>query len=71
MAYLIPVGAIVTVAGLALLMICIANINKAKRAGLSDDEMRSVLQSVVPMNLGALLVSGLGLMLVILGIILT
>ena len=71
MAYLIPVGAIVTVAGLALLMICIAKINKAKKAGLSDDEMRSVLQSVVPMNLGALLVSGLGLMLVILGIILT
>ncbi|MCY4181064.1 MAG: hypothetical protein OXC60_20050 [Litoreibacter sp.] len=70
MSYLIPAGAVVTVAGLALLFICIAKINKAKKQGLSDDEMRGVLQSVVPMNLGALLVSGLGLMLVVLGIIL-
>ncbi|MEM6593861.1 MAG: hypothetical protein AAF672_03660 [Pseudomonadota bacterium] len=71
MSYLIPAGAVITVAGLALLMICVAKISKAKKAGLSDDEMRGVLQSVVPLNLGALLVSGLGLMLVVLGIILT
>ncbi len=32
MGYLIPIGAIVTVAGLALLMICIGKISKAKKA---------------------------------------
>lgn len=70
MAYLIPIGAFVTVAGLALLLYCIAKIAKARKANLSDDEMRDVLQGVVPMNLGALLLSGIGLMMVVLGIIL-
>jgi hypothetical protein len=70
MQYLIPLGSVVTVAGLALLMFCVAKISRAKKAKLSDDEMRAVLQSVVPMNLGALLLSGIGLMMVVLGIIL-
>lgn len=51
-------------------MLCIFRIGKARKAGLSDEEMRAVLQAVVPMNLGALLLSGIGLMLVVLGIIL-
>lgn len=70
MAYLIPIGACVTVAGLVLLVYCITKIAKARKANLSDDEMRGVLQGVVPMNLGALLLSGIGLMMVVLGIIL-
>lgn len=70
MAYLIPIGAVVTVAGLLLLIYCIGKIAKARKAKLSDDEMRGVLQGVVPMNLGALLLSGIGLMMVVLGIIL-
>ena len=70
MQYLIPVGSALTVAGLAVLMYCIFRISKARKAGLSDDDMRAVLQAVVPMNLGALLLSGIGLMLVVLGIIL-
>ncbi|MEM7469750.1 MAG: hypothetical protein AAF340_00250 [Pseudomonadota bacterium] len=71
MFYLIPVGAIITLAGLALLVFCITKVSKAKKAGLSDDEMREALQSVVPMNLGALFLSGLGLMMVIVGIMLS
>jgi hypothetical protein len=70
MQYLIPVGSVLTLAGLAVLMVCIFRISKARKAGLGDDEMRAVLQTVVPMNLGALLLSGIGLMLVVLGIIL-
>ena len=70
MQYLIPVGSALTVAGLAILMYCIFRISKARKLGLSDDDMRAVLQAVVPMNLGALLLSGIGLMLVVLGIIL-
>lgn len=71
MQFLIPLGAAITIAGLGLLMYCVAKISRAKKAGLSDDEMRAVLQSVVPMNLGALLLSGIGLMIVVLGIILS
>jgi hypothetical protein len=40
----------------------------AKKAGLSDDELRAVVKKVVPLNLGSLMLSTLGLMLVILGI---
>ncbi len=70
MQYLIPAGSALTLVGLAILMLCIFRIGKARKSGLSDDEMRAVLQAVVPMNLGALLLSGIGLMLVVLGIIL-
>ncbi len=70
MPYLIPAGTVVTLVGLVLLVVCMLKIGRAKKAGLSDDEMRAVLQSVVPMNLAALLLSGLGLMVVVLGIIL-
>lgn len=70
MAYLIPIGAVVTLIGLALLIYCILKISRARKAGMDDDQMRALLQSIVPMNLGALSLSGLGLMIVVLGIIL-
>ena len=70
MTYLIATGAVVTVAGLVLLIYCITKIGKARKAQLSDDEMRAALQAVVPMNLGALFLSAIGLMMVVLGIIL-
>lgn len=71
MAYLIPIGAIITVIGLVLLLVCIARVAKARSAGLEDDALRAVLQATVPMNVGALLLSGLGLMMVVVGIILS
>ena len=44
---------------------------KARKAGLDDAAMREKLQKVVPLNTGALFLSMTGLMLVVLGIILT
>ena len=67
---LIWVGAAISLIGLAGLMWCIIRVARAKRAQLDDDAMRAVLQSVVPLNLGALFVSAFGLMLVVLGIFL-
>lgn len=61
-------GAALSVAGLIGLIWCILRVNAARRAGLSDTELRAVVQKVLPWNLGALLLSVLGLMLVILGI---
>lgn len=60
-------GVIMSLAGLFGLIWCIFRVVRARRAKLPDDELRAVLQSVVPINLGALGLSILGLMLVGLG----
>ncbi len=61
-------GGALSVAGLVGLIWCILRVMKARKAGLSDDELRAVVQGVLPWNLGALFLSVMGLMLVILGI---
>jgi hypothetical protein len=45
-------------------------VTKAKRAGLEDTEMRARISKILPLNMGALFVSMIGLMMVIVGIIL-
>ncbi len=71
MATLIPVGAVITLIGLGLLMVCILRVGKARKAGLPEEELRSVLEKTVPLNLAALLLSALGLIVVVVGIILS
>jgi CII-binding regulator of phage lambda lysogenization HflD len=63
-------GAAISVIGLAGIVWCITRVARARRAKLDDDEMRAVLQSVLPMNMGALFLSVIGLMLVTVGVIL-
>ncbi len=63
-------GAAISLLGLAGLIWCILRVMKARRAKLPDDEMRALLQSVLPMNMGALFLSVIGLMLVVVGVIL-
>ncbi|MCV2873211.1 hypothetical protein OEZ71_12990 [Defluviimonas sp. WL0050] len=70
MDWLIWIGAVVTLAGLALLVWVIFGINRARKAGLPDADLRAKLQKAVALNLGAMLLSGLGLMMVVLGIVL-
>lgn len=70
MAWLIWMGSAVTVLGLAGLVLCIAKVAAARRAGLSDEAMRQRLQKIVALNLGALFLSALGLILVVVGILL-
>ena len=57
-------GVAMSLAGLAGLIWCILRVARARRAKLSDDQLRAVLKSVLPINLGALGLSVLGLMLV-------
>ena len=71
MEWLIWSGALVSVAGLMGLFWCIIRVWKAKRAKLPDDELRAEVQKVVPLNMGALFLSVIGLMMVILGIFLS
>lgn len=65
---LIWIGAVVTLLGLAGLIWCILTVQKARKEGLDDAAMKARLQKVVAMNMGALLLSAIGLMMVVIGI---
>ncbi len=70
MDWLIWSGAAVSLAGLAGLLYCIVRIWKARGAGLSDEALRDEVRRMVPLNMGALFCSVIGLMMVIVGIFL-
>ncbi|MEO9682599.1 MAG: hypothetical protein ABJR46_14055 [Tateyamaria sp.] len=63
-------GAGLSLLGLVGLMWCVVIVWRARRAQLPDEDMRAVMARVLPLNLGALFVSVIGLMLVIVGIFL-
>jgi hypothetical protein len=68
---LIWIGAAVTALGFVGVVWSIVLVMRARRAGLDDAGMRKRLQRALPINVGALLLSVLGLMLVVLGIVLS
>lgn len=70
MEVLIWIGAVLTVAGLLGLIGCILSAMRAKREGLSDDELRARLQKIVAKNLGSLFLSAIGLMMIVAGMLL-
>ena len=70
MEILIWIGSILSILGLIGLLWCIKTVSKAKKLADSDEELRTSLQKVVPLNMAALFLSAIGLMLVILGIML-
>ena len=61
-------GAAITLLGLGMLVFCILKVSKARNSSLPEEDMRSVLQSVVAINLGGLCLSAIGLMCVVIGI---
>ncbi len=67
---LIWVGALISLVGFFGLVWCIVTVMRAKRANLSEDDMRAVLQRALTLNLGALFLSVIGLMMVVIGIML-
>ena len=67
---LIWIGTAVTLTGLAGLIYSMVAVARARRAGLDDEALRARLQSIIPVNLGALLLSVIGLMMVVVGIML-
>jgi heme exporter protein D len=67
---LIWIGAALSLAGVAGLLYCVVVAVKAKRAGLQGEALQARLKHVVALNLGAVAVSAIGLMLVVLGIFL-
>jgi hypothetical protein len=71
MEWLIWAGAAASLTGLAVLIWCILRVWRARRAKLPDTELRAELARLMPINLGALFGSVIGLMMVILGIFLS
>ena len=63
-------GAALTLVGILGLLWCIWIVLGIKRANLPDAEARAKMQRVVALNMGALAVSFLGLMAVLVGVIL-
>ncbi|SPF81564.1 hypothetical protein [Pseudoprimorskyibacter insulae] len=63
-------GAAISLLGLIGLVLSIVKVARARKAGLSDDELRVVVQKAMPLNIGSLFVSVIGLMTVIIGIFL-
>ena len=70
MALLVWIGAAISVTGLAGLVWCIIAIGRARRSGLREEEMRARLRQAVTVNMAAFMMSVLGLILVIVGVIL-
>ncbi|MFO7757012.1 MAG: hypothetical protein R6V26_00820 [Roseovarius sp.] len=68
---LIWIGTAVSIAGLLGLLWCIYRVWRARRSNLSEQDLRDAVRRVVPLNMGALLLSALGLMMVIAGIMLS
>jgi len=61
-------GATLSIAGLVGLIWCIIRVARARKTAQTDEELRAAVQRVLPWNMGALFLSVIGLMLVILGI---
>lgn len=70
MAWMIWIGAALTLVGVAGLVYCVIIALRAKKAQLPDDQMRAVLQRAVVLNMAALAVSGIGLMCVVFAVML-
>ncbi len=71
MGNLIWIGAAVTLLGLAGLVWCILTVRRAQKQGLDEAGMKARLQNVVAVNMGALFLSAIGLMMVVVGILLS
>ncbi len=61
-------GTALSLIGLAGIVYSIVAVSRAKRAGLNDDELRARVGMILPINLGALFISMIGLMAVIIGV---
>ena len=68
MGLLIWIGAGISLVGLGGILYSMVKVAQAKRAGLPDEALRERLAKVLPINLGALFLSVIGLMCVVIGV---
>ena len=70
MDFLIIIGTLVALAGLAGLVVSAMRVLRARREGLEDDALKEVVRRAMVLNMGAFALSALGLMMVVVGVIL-
>lgn len=70
MEWMIWPGALVTLLGVLWLGYCIRSAFKAKSEGLDKVQMDARLQKLVALNMGAVAISSVGLMMVLVGLLL-
>jgi hypothetical protein len=71
MELLIWIGAVISLIGVIGIVWCVMIVVSAKRANLPEADFKARMQRAVALNLGALMVSMIGLMMVVVGIVLT
>jgi hypothetical protein len=71
MTLLIMIGAGLSLIGVCGLIWCILLALNARKMDLSEADMRQKLQKIVALNLGALAISAVGLMMVVVGVFLS
>lgn len=70
MELLIGLGAVISVIGMAGIILSIVQVRRAKRDATNDEDLKAKIQAAMPLNLGSFFVSILGLMCVVVGVIL-
>lgn len=70
MQILVAVGAVLSLLGIAGIILSIVKVRAARRTAADDAALRASIQRILPLNLGAFLVSVLGLMCVVVGVLL-
>lgn len=70
MDWLIVIGSVISVVGLAGLVLSAVKVWRARRADLDDEALRAAVAKALPLNLGAFALSAFGLVLVVVGAIL-
>ena len=70
MEWLVWIGTAISTIGLVGIVYSIVAVRSARKAAVDDDALRAKLTSILPINIGSLLLSILGLMLVVTGILL-
>lgn len=66
----IILGTIISSIGLVGLVLSALKVMKARRAGLDDEALKEVVRKAMVLNMGALALSAIGLMMVVVGVIL-
>ena len=70
MDWLIIIGTVIALAGLAGLVVSALRVVRARRAGLDDAALKEAVRGAMVLNMGAFALSALGLMMVVVGVIL-
>ncbi len=71
MEWMVWTGAAISMIGLVGIVYSIVAVSSARKAGLDDDALRLKLTAILPINIGSLLFSILGLMMVVFGVVLS